>query len=244
MERIAGFDAAVMADVERETSELLSQLIRIDTSNPPGDETRVAEFLAGWFAAAGLDGEIVGEPAGRRSFVLRLQGRRPGKSLLLLAHEDVVPANAGDWQVPPFAGVIKDGYVWGRGAVDIKNLVAAHAVAVRRLAAAGAPLLRHRRLRRHRRRGGGHGGRRPLARRAPPRPDALRLRPQRGRRLVHPAERPQGLPAGDRREGHRRSSASWCAARRATPRCRCAAATPWSARRASWRRSPRTSCPS
>ena len=86
-----------------------------------------------------MRGEILGEPAGRRSFVLRLQGRRPGKSLLLLAHEDVVPANAGDWQVPPFAGVIKDGYVWGRGAVDIKNLVAAHAVAVRRLAAAGAP---------------------------------------------------------------------------------------------------------
>ena len=54
MERIAGFDAAVMADVERETGELLSQLIRIDTSNPPGDETKVAEFLAGWFAAAGL----------------------------------------------------------------------------------------------------------------------------------------------------------------------------------------------
>ena len=50
-----------------------------------------------------------------------------------------MPANAADWQVPPFSGLIKDGYVWGRGAVDIKNLVAAHAVAVRRLAAAGAP---------------------------------------------------------------------------------------------------------
>lgn len=135
---IAGIDPAVVADVEAETSELLSRLIQIDTSNPPGDETKVAEFMDAWFGEAGLHGEIVGEPADRRSFVLRLEGRRPGPSVLFLAHEDVVPANAGDWQVPPFSGLIKDGYVWGRGAVDIKNLVAAHAVAVRRLAAAGA----------------------------------------------------------------------------------------------------------
>jgi acetylornithine deacetylase/succinyl-diaminopimelate desuccinylase-like protein len=133
---IAGLDPAVVADVERETSELLSRLIQIDTSNPPGNETAVAEFMDGWFREAGLRGEIVGEPAERRSFVLRLEGRRPGPSLLLLAHEDVVPASAEDWQVPPFSGLIRDGYVWGRGAVDVKNLVAAHAVAVRRLAAA------------------------------------------------------------------------------------------------------------
>ena len=95
--------------------------------------------MAAWFAEAGLHGEVVGEPAGRRSFVVRLEGSRPGPSLLLLAHEDVVPAEPDGWQVPPFAGVVKDGYVWGRGAIDIKNLVAAHAVAVRRLFAAGAP---------------------------------------------------------------------------------------------------------
>ena len=111
---IAGIDPAVVADVEAETSELLSRLIRIDTSNPPGDETRVAEFMDAWFREAGLHGEILGEPADRRSFVLRLEGRRPGPSLLLLAHEDVVPANPDDWQVPPFSGLIEDGYVWGR----------------------------------------------------------------------------------------------------------------------------------
>ena len=136
---IAGVDATVVAEVERETSELLSRLIQIDTSNPPGNETAVAECMDRWFRESGLHGEIVGEPADRRSFVLRLEGQRPGSSLLLLAHEDVVPASAADWQVPPFSGLIKDGYVWGRGAVDVKNLVAAHAVAVRRLAAAGAP---------------------------------------------------------------------------------------------------------
>jgi acetylornithine deacetylase/succinyl-diaminopimelate desuccinylase-like protein len=135
---ITGIDPALVAEVERETSDLLSRLIRIDTSNPPGNETAVAEFMAAWFAEAGLHGEIVGEPAGRRSFVLRVDGDRPGPSLLLLAHEDVVPAEPDGWRVPPFAGVVEDGYVWGRGAVDIKNLVAAHAVAVRRVAAAGA----------------------------------------------------------------------------------------------------------
>jgi len=128
----------LLADLERETSELLSALIQIDTTNPPGNETALAEFMAGWFVRHGLRGEVVGEPAERASFVLRLEGRRPGPTLLLLAHEDVVPANAAEWQVPPFSGLIKDGYIWGRGALDIKNLVAANAVAVRRLAAAGA----------------------------------------------------------------------------------------------------------
>ena len=139
MEDIAGIDPAVVAEVERETSELLSALIKIDTSNPPGGETRVAEFMRAWFAERGLEGVIAGEPEGRESFVLRLDSGRPGPSLLLLAHEDVVPANAPDWQVPPFSGRIEDGYVWGRGAVDIKNLVAAHAVATARIAAAGGP---------------------------------------------------------------------------------------------------------
>jgi acetylornithine deacetylase/succinyl-diaminopimelate desuccinylase-like protein len=140
VEDIVGIDPAAVAEVERETSELLSALIRIDTSNPPGDETRVAEFMAGWFAARGVTGgQIVGEPKGRESFVLTLDSGRPGPSLLFLAHEDVVPANAPDWQVPPFSGLIKDGYVWGRGAVDIKNLVAAHAVAAARIAAQGGP---------------------------------------------------------------------------------------------------------
>ena len=140
MEDIVGIDPAAVAEVERETSELLSALIRIDTSNPPGNETQVAEFMAAWFAARGVTGgQIVGEPKGRESFVLRLESGRPGPSLLLLAHEDVVPANAPDWQVPPFSGLIRDGYVWGRGAVDIKNLVAAHAVAAARIAAQGGP---------------------------------------------------------------------------------------------------------
>ena len=111
VEDTAGIEPVVVAEVERETSELLSALIQIDTSNPPGNETQVAEFMRDWFRARGVEGEIAGEPKGRESLVVRLESGKPGPSLLLLAHEDVVPANAPDWQVPPFSGHIKDGYV-------------------------------------------------------------------------------------------------------------------------------------
>lgn len=130
-------DERALAERQEEVVELLSQLLRIDTTNPPGNETQAAEFLAGWFGRHGLEGEIVGEPEHRRSFVLRLEGSRPGPTITLLAHTDVVPAEADAWQVPPFSGEVRDDWVWGRGAADIKNLVAAHAVAVRRLAASG-----------------------------------------------------------------------------------------------------------
>lgn len=133
-----GLDPTLMAELGGETSQLLSELIQIDTSNSSGNETALVEFMAARFGRHGLSGEILGEPSGRASFVFRLRGRGPGPSLLL-AHEDVVPADAADWRVPPFSGLIKEGYVWGRGALDIKNLVAANAAAVRRLAAAGAP---------------------------------------------------------------------------------------------------------
>ena len=158
--------------------------------------------MAAWFRDRGLEGEIVGEPADARSFVLRLESGRPGPSLLLLAHEDVVPADADDWQVPPFSGLIRDGYVWGRGAVDIKNLVAAHAVADGADRRRRRPRRRHARLRLHRRRGGGLGRRRPLARRAPPRPGEDGLRDQRGRGALPRARRAPRLPARERREGH------------------------------------------
>ena len=134
---IAGVDAKVVAEVQKEVVDLLVDLIKVDTSNPPGNETETARLLDAWFRARGLEGQIVGEPAERANFILRLEGTRPGPTLLLLAHMDVVPAEPESWSVPPFAGVVKDDHVWGRGAGDIKNLVAAHAVAVSRLAASG-----------------------------------------------------------------------------------------------------------
>lgn len=134
---IAGVDARVVAEVEREVVPLLVDLIKVDTSNPPGNETQTALLMDAWFKARGLEGQLVGEPEHRKNFILRLDGTRPGPTLLLLAHMDVVPAEPASWSEPPFGGVIKDDHIWGRGAGDIKNLVAAHAVAVSRLAASG-----------------------------------------------------------------------------------------------------------
>jgi acetylornithine deacetylase/succinyl-diaminopimelate desuccinylase-like protein len=130
---IAGVASDLVARIERETSELLGDLIRIDTSNPPGNETAVATHLDQYFRRLGLRGEMVGEPAGRRSFVVTLPGTRPGPRLALMAHEDVVPASPEQWREPPFAGVVNDGYLWGRGAIDVKNLLAAFCVVLRRL---------------------------------------------------------------------------------------------------------------
>jgi acetylornithine deacetylase/succinyl-diaminopimelate desuccinylase-like protein len=134
---IAGVDPQVVAEVQDEVVQLLVDLIKIDTSNPPGNETQTALFLDKWFKARGLEGQLVGEPEHRKNFILRVDGTRPGPTLVLLAHMDVVPAEPESWSEPPFGGVIKDDHIWGRGAGDIKNLVAAHAVAVSRLAASG-----------------------------------------------------------------------------------------------------------
>ena len=129
---------ATLDELGRETAELLSRLIQIDTTNPPGNETAVALFLRDHFAAHGVEGEVVGGWPERQNFVARLRGSRPGPTLVIMAHTDVVPCEAEQWLQPPFGGVITDGYVWGRGADDIKNLVAAETVAFLRLAAAGA----------------------------------------------------------------------------------------------------------
>ena len=125
--------------LEGETVELLSALLQADTTNPPGNETRAALVLVDYFARHGLEAQLVGDLPDRQNLIVRLPGTRPGPRLGLLGHLDVVPAEAGEWSVPPFSGAVRDGYVWGRGATDMKNQVAAQAVAVTRLAAAGAP---------------------------------------------------------------------------------------------------------
>lgn len=125
--------------LETESVELLRALLRLDTTNPPGNETICARLLADYLGQAGVDCELVGDDPARLNLVARLPGVRPGPTLLLLGHTDVVPAEAKEWSRPPFSGALEDGYIWGRGALDMKNQVAAEAVAVARLARAGAP---------------------------------------------------------------------------------------------------------
>ncbi|HKS44943.1 MAG TPA: M20/M25/M40 family metallo-hydrolase [Amycolatopsis sp.] len=109
--------------------ELCAELIRFDTTNRGhGDaegEREAAEFVAGVLAEAGIEPKVL-EPAPRRANVLaRIPGRDPSlPALLVQGHLDVVPADAADWSVPPFSGEVRDGYLWGRGAVDMKDFVA------------------------------------------------------------------------------------------------------------------------
>ena len=108
--------------VEREAEENLVAYLRIDTSNPPGNESAGARFLQQLLAKDGIDARLVGDDPARQSVYARLASGSNEKALLLLHHIDVVPADAGRWTKPPFGGVRANGYIWGRGALDLKSL--------------------------------------------------------------------------------------------------------------------------
>jgi acetylornithine deacetylase/succinyl-diaminopimelate desuccinylase-like protein len=103
----------------------LVDLIRLDTTNPPGNETRVADYLKKVCEAEGIPAETLGNDPVRLNFVARLKGSGNGRPLLMMAHSDVVPADRSQWSVDPFSGEIKDGLLYGRGAQDDKSLLAA-----------------------------------------------------------------------------------------------------------------------
>ena len=135
---IYGIGRKQWAELEREVLELFTRLLQVDTTNPPGNETQAALLLQDYLAASGVQSSLLGELPERQSLVARLPGTRPGPTLLYMGHTDVVPADAAEWTVPPFSGTVKGGFVWGCGATDMKNQVAAEAVAVARLARSGA----------------------------------------------------------------------------------------------------------
>jgi acetylornithine deacetylase/succinyl-diaminopimelate desuccinylase-like protein len=120
-----------------EVAELLQRLIRLDSTNPPGNETLVAELLRGYLEAAGVECELYARTPERANLVARIRGRGDGPSLALLSHTDVVLAQPDEWQRDPFGGELVDGVVWGRGALDMKGEVAASAVALATLARDG-----------------------------------------------------------------------------------------------------------
>src|SRR5262245_6858565 len=109
-----------------ETIQILSELVKIDTSNPPGNETRAAEYIKSVLAKEGIEAEIVESAPGRGSVIARLKGNGKKRPLLLMGHLDVVGVERDKWTVDPFAAVIKNGYLYGRGASDDKGMVAAN----------------------------------------------------------------------------------------------------------------------
>ena len=123
--------------------ELLRALLRFDTTNPPGDEAECIAFLADTLRGAGVEPEVLSPAPGRANLVARLPGGDGGAAPLLLnGHVDVVAAEAGRWRHPPFAGEVHDGVIWGRGAVDMKQMVAMSVATVGLLARLGVPLRR------------------------------------------------------------------------------------------------------
>jgi acetylornithine deacetylase/succinyl-diaminopimelate desuccinylase-like protein len=115
------------ADLERRTVELLRRLIRFNTVNPPGNEAAVQEFLRELLTAAGFECELLSAVDGRPNLVARLRADSDGPTLCLLGHVDTVLADPSQWKLDPWAGELRDGSVWGRGAIDMKSQVAAEA---------------------------------------------------------------------------------------------------------------------
>jgi acetylornithine deacetylase/succinyl-diaminopimelate desuccinylase-like protein len=107
--------------LEEEAVATLSRYIRVDTANPPGNEMRAAQFLREIFEKEGIETRIIESAPGRGNIFARLRGDGSKKALLLLHHMDVVPADGKHWKEPPFSGTIKDGEIWGRGALDNKG---------------------------------------------------------------------------------------------------------------------------
>src|SRR3989337_945878 len=108
--------------VAAEAVDILQRYLRLDTTTPPGNEERAADFLAEILAAEGIPSRKLVSAPGRANLVATLPGEDGEKPLVLLNHVDVVPAEADQGQVAPFSGVVKDGFVWGRGAIDMKGM--------------------------------------------------------------------------------------------------------------------------
>jgi len=123
--------------LREEATDLLQRLLRLDTVNPPGNETLAAELLRDYLAENGVESELYAREPARANLVARIPGHDDGPRLLLLSHTDTVLAEANEWQLDPWSGELRDGEIWGRGALDMKGQVAANAVAIASLAREG-----------------------------------------------------------------------------------------------------------
>jgi acetylornithine deacetylase/succinyl-diaminopimelate desuccinylase-like protein len=178
-----------------EVVDICRDLIRIDTTNTGDTQTSAgervaAEYVAEMLAEVGVEAELRESAPGRASLVARIPGTDSSRGALLVhGHLDVVPADPGEWSVDPFGGEIRDGYLWGRGAVDMKDFDAMVLAVIRDWQRRGVRPPRDLV---------------PLPRRQPRRPaGGLHRGDRRGRRLLlHGLRRPAALPDRDRRKGH------------------------------------------
>src|SRR5215469_9363934 len=110
--------------LEAETMDYYTSVLRIDTSNPPGDETKVVNYLKPILDNAGIATEVLALDPKRANLVARIKGNGSKRPLIIMGHSDVVGVQRDRWPVDPFAALRKDGYVWGRGSGDDKSHVA------------------------------------------------------------------------------------------------------------------------
>ena len=122
--------------------DVLRDLVRIDTRNPPGNEIACALYLRDLLAPAGIETEIIESAPGRGNLIARLKGAGQARPLMLMGHTDVVAADPASWQYPPFAAEVHDGFLWGRGATDMKQMIAVSAIIMLALAEQGVSLQR------------------------------------------------------------------------------------------------------
>jgi acetylornithine deacetylase/succinyl-diaminopimelate desuccinylase-like protein len=125
-------------ELQDETAEVLAKLIQFRTVNPPGNERECLQWLAGYLEDAGLEVELDGAEPERPNLVARYHGGEDGPALGYLSHVDTVLADAEDWTADPWGGERRDGFLYGRGTIDMKSQTAAEAVAAARLARDGA----------------------------------------------------------------------------------------------------------
>lgn len=123
-----------------EAVALLSEYLRIDTTNPPGNESRSAQFFARLLRREGIESQVFESAPGRANLFARLKGNGRKRALILLNHMDVVPADRQFWTIDVFSGAMRDGYLYGRGALDMKSLGAAQLMTMILLKRAGVAL--------------------------------------------------------------------------------------------------------
>jgi acetylornithine deacetylase/succinyl-diaminopimelate desuccinylase-like protein len=107
--------------LQDEAVGILSRYIQVDTTNPPGNEIRAAQFLRTIFEREGIEARVIESAPGRGNIFARMRGDGSKKGIVLLHHIDVVPADGRRWREPPFSGAVRDGEIWGRGALDNKG---------------------------------------------------------------------------------------------------------------------------
>jgi acetylornithine deacetylase/succinyl-diaminopimelate desuccinylase-like protein len=131
--------------IARESQTVLGDYLRVNTTNPPGNELLAARFLKQILDREGIEAQILDTielGSNRANLYARLRGNGTKRAIALVHHMDVVPATPASWSVDPFSGAIKDGYIWGRGAIDMKGTGIAQLMAMIVLKRSGVPLTR------------------------------------------------------------------------------------------------------